>query len=205
MISNGIPDDAFSRVVREDPKRKGLLYAGTETGMYISFDDGKNWQSFQLNLPIVPITDLAVKENDLVVGTQGRSFWILDDLTPLHQLSDKIAKSSSHLYEPRITYRMGGGSRWGGSSSAGENPPNGVMTFFYLKDEIAKDDTITLEYMEINGDVIKTFSNIISVFGSPDLAPISKYNLVKSPLPPPPEARRAPLTDIPVPATAVAT
>ncbi|MBC8344896.1 MAG: glycosyl hydrolase [Candidatus Marinimicrobia bacterium] len=160
MISRGIPDDAFTRVVREDPERKGLLYAGTETGMYISFDDGKNWQSFQLNLPIVPITDLAVKENDLVVGTQGRSFWILDDLTPLHQLTDKIAKSNSHLYQPRVTYRMGGGSRWGGSSSAGANPPNGVMTFYYLKDEISKDDTITLEYIETNGDVIKTFSNI---------------------------------------------
>ena len=159
IISKGIPDDAFTRVVREDPERKGLLYAGTESGMYISFDDGRNWQSFQLNLPIVPITDLAVKENDLVVGTQGRSFWILDDLTPLHQLSDKIAKSNSHLYKPRVTYRMGGGSRWDGSSSTGENPPNGVMTFYYLKDEISKDAEITLDYMEANGNVIKSFSS----------------------------------------------
>jgi len=159
LISKGIPDDAFTRVVREDPERKGLLYAGTETGMYISFDDGKNWQSFQLNLPIVPITDLAVKENDLVVATQGRSFWILDDLTPLHQLSDKIARSASHLYKPRITYRMRGGNRRGGSSSAGANPPNGVMTFYYFKEEMTKDDTITLAYLEANGEVIKSYSN----------------------------------------------
>ena len=93
LISKGIPNDAFTRVVREDPMKKGLLYAGTETGMYVSFNDGRDWQSFQLNLPIVPITDLVVKENDLVVATQGRSFWILDDLTPLHQLINKFAGS----------------------------------------------------------------------------------------------------------------
>lgn len=160
LISKGIPNDAFTRVVREDPGRKGLLYAGTETGMYISFDDGKNWQSFQLNLPIVPITDLAVKENDLVVGTQGRSFWIMDDLTPLHQLSDKIASSKSHLYQPRDTHRLPGGGGWGGPSPTwGANPPNGVMTFYYLDEKLSEDDEFKLEFMEANGDVIKAFTH----------------------------------------------
>ncbi|MDP6339256.1 MAG: glycosyl hydrolase [Candidatus Marinimicrobia bacterium] len=160
MISKGIPNDAFTRVVREDPGRKGLLYAGTETGIYISFDDGKNWQSFQLNLPIVPITDLAVKENDLVVGTQGRSFWIMDDLTPLHQLSDTIASANSHLYRPRDTYRLPGGGGWGGPSPTwGANPPNGVMTFYYFDEEVEKDGEFKLEFMEADGDVIKTFTH----------------------------------------------
>jgi len=86
-ISNGLPDDTFVRVVRQDPKRKGLLYAGTETGVFVSFDDGGHWQSLQLNLPVVPIHDMVVKEDDLVVATHGRSFWILDDLTPLHQIN----------------------------------------------------------------------------------------------------------------------
>ena len=160
LISRGIPEDAFTRVVREDPMRKGLLYAGTETGMYVSFDDGKNWQSFQLNLPIVPITDLVVKENDLVVATQGRSFWILDDLTPLHQLNNKVAGSKSHLYKPRDTYRLNAGGGWGGPSPTwGSNPPNGIMTFYYLNEELDKDSDFKLEFMEADGDVIKTFTN----------------------------------------------
>ena len=160
LISRGIPEGAFTRVVREDPMKKGLLYAGTETGMYVSFDDGKNWQSFQLNLPIVPITDLVVKENDLVVATQGRSFWILDDLTPLHQLNNKIAGSKSHLYKPRDTYRLNAGGGWGGPSpTSGANPPNGVMTFYYLNEELDKDSDFKLEFMEADGDVIKTFTN----------------------------------------------
>jgi photosystem II stability/assembly factor-like uncharacterized protein len=160
LISRGIPEDAFTRVIREDPMKKGLLYAGTETGMYVSFDDGKNWQSFQLNLPIVPVTDLVVKENDLVVATQGRSFWILDDLTPLHQLTNKVAGSTSHMYKPRDTYRLPGGGGWGGPSPTwGANPPNGVMAFYYLKEALGKDDEFKLEFMESDGDVIKTFSN----------------------------------------------
>ena len=160
LISRGIPEDAFTRVIREDPMKKGLLYAGTETGMYVSFDDGKNWQSFQLNLPIVPVTDLVVKENDLVVATQGRSFWILDDLTPLHQLTNKVAGSTSHMFKPRDTYRLPGGAGWGGPSPTwGANPPNGVMAFYYLKEALGKDDKFKLEFMESDGDVIKTFSN----------------------------------------------
>ncbi len=98
MIGNGIADDAFVRSVREDPKRKGLLYAGTETGVYVSFDDGEGWQSLQLNLPVVPVTDLAVKEDDPVAATQGRAFWILDDLTPLHQLTPEVASSRAILF-----------------------------------------------------------------------------------------------------------
>src|SRR5262249_17640367 len=110
-ITDGIPDGAFTRVIRSDPDRKGLLYAGTETGIYVSFDDGAQWQSLQRNLPVVPIHDLAVKNRDLVAATHGRSFWILDDLTPLHQLSDTSADESVQLFAPRQTTRFRGGLR----------------------------------------------------------------------------------------------
>jgi len=110
-IVSGIAETAFTRVIREDPHKRGLLYAGTETGMYVSFNDGEQWQSFQLNLPVVPITDLALHkgEKDLVVATQGRSFWILDDLAVLHQMTDAISQSDVHVFQPEDTYRMGGG------------------------------------------------------------------------------------------------
>jgi photosystem II stability/assembly factor-like uncharacterized protein len=155
QINKGIPDGAFTRVVREDPKRKGLLYAGSETGMYVSFDDGANWQTLQLNLPIVPITDLIVKENDLVAATQGRSFWILDDLTPLHQLSDKVTAATAHLFIPRPAYRFGGGSS--SIPNIGQNPPSGVVIYYYLKSK--PEDDIRLEILEAKGDTIKTFSS----------------------------------------------
>jgi photosystem II stability/assembly factor-like uncharacterized protein len=155
LLTNGIPGDAFVRVVREDPQRKGLLYAGTETGVYVSFDDGTNWQTLQLNLPVVPITDLVVKENDLVVATQGRSFWILDDLTPLHQMLDQVAASSVHLFKPRTTYRMRGGSS--SLPNIGHNPPNGVMVHYYLKTKPEGD--IKLEFLDVKGDTIRTFSS----------------------------------------------
>ena len=102
---NGIPENHFIRVVREDPVRKGLLYAGTEYGIYISFDEGRQWQRFQRNLPITPITDLAIKDNDLVVATQGRSFWILDDLSPLRTVTEELVKKPVHLFEPADAYR----------------------------------------------------------------------------------------------------
>jgi photosystem II stability/assembly factor-like uncharacterized protein len=106
LITTGIPADDFTRVIRADPKRKGLLYAGTETGMYISFDDGSSWGPLQLNLPKVPIYDMKIKNDDLIVATHGRSFWILDDLSPLHQYEPKIAESKLHLFEPRETVRV---------------------------------------------------------------------------------------------------
>lgn len=155
-ITGGIDNSHFTRVVRADPKRKGLLYAGTESGMYVSFDDGANWKSFQLNLPIVPITDLAIKDDNLIAATQGRSFWLIDDLTPLHQLNNEIAGSSYHIYQPKDAYRMDGRS-WGSSKTSGTNHPGGAMIHFYLKDT-ATVDTVSLEIMENNGDLIRKFS-----------------------------------------------
>lgn len=157
LITNGIPNEHFTRVVREDPKRKGLLYAGTETGMYISFDDGQNWQSFQLNLPIVPITDLTIKEDNLVVATQGRSVWILDDLTVLHQLNPALKSASNILYQPKDAYRTKGRAARTPSKTAGQNHPNGVVTHFYLKD-YNKKDTVALTYTNIAGDTLANYS-----------------------------------------------
>ncbi len=105
-ITAGLPADDFIRVVRADPGRAGLLYAGSETGLYVSFDDGKRWQRWEGSLPVTPVYDLAVKDTDLVAATHGRSFWILDDLTPLHQLRDKLAKQGGHLFAPRPAYRI---------------------------------------------------------------------------------------------------
>ena len=155
-ITNGINSEHFTRVVREDPKRKGLLYAGTETGMYVSFNDGKNWKPFQLNLPIVPITDLTIKDNNLIVATQGRSVWIIDDLTVMHQLFD-VNQNDNILFKPKDTYRMRGGSRKG-SKTSGTNHPNGVMTYFNLKD-YNKDDEVILTYFDTKGDTIQSYSS----------------------------------------------
>ena len=153
-ITKGIPEEHFTRVVRQDPNKKGILYAGTETGMYISFDDGANWQAFQLNLPIVPITDLAVKDNNLIVATQGRSLWIIDDLTVLHQQAKAKGKETI-LYKPKDSYRMSGSSKKG-SLTDGTNHPNGVMTYFYIKDTLNK--KVKLSYLTAKGDSIKTFT-----------------------------------------------
>ncbi|WP_375579076.1 hypothetical protein ABWH96_18990 [Marivirga tractuosa] len=154
-IVNGIQNDHFTRVVRADPERKGLLYAGTETEMYVSFDDGASWKNFQLNLPIVPITDLTIKDNHLIAATQGRGFWLIDDLTVLHQLSDVVTQNDHYLFQPKKTYRIGGRSVE--SKTAGENMPSGVITYFHLKDT-ASADTVKIHYKEKSGKVIATFS-----------------------------------------------
>lgn len=155
-ITNGIHEEHFTRVVREDPNHKGLLYAGTETGMYVSFNDGKDWQPFQLNLPIVPITDLAIKDNNLIVATQGRSLWILDDLSLLHQLYN-TKPNTNMLFKSKPTYRMDGGGR-SGSKTAGTNHPSGVMTYYNLEN-IKDEDSISLTYFDKKGDTIQSFSN----------------------------------------------
>jgi photosystem II stability/assembly factor-like uncharacterized protein len=154
---NGIPSNHFVRVVREDPDRKGLLYAGTEFGMYVSFDDGKTWQSLQLNLPVTPITDMQVKDGDLVVATQGRSFWILDDLTPLQQLTPEVAAAKAHLFTPREAYRMGRSGFSRERSGIGENPPNGAVIHYYFEE--APEEEVTLEILDEAGDVVRSFSS----------------------------------------------
>lgn len=156
-ITNGIEDEHFTRVVREDPKRKGLLYAGTETGMYISFNDGANWEKFQLNLPIVPITDLTIKDDNLIVATQGRSVWVIDDLTVLHQLDNAKKSADVILYKPRDSYRTKGRAATRPSKTEGENLANGVITHFYLKD-FSEKDSIALTYTKMNGDTLATYS-----------------------------------------------
>ena len=155
---NGIPADDFVRVVREDPERKGLLYAGTEFAMYISFDDGAHWQPFQLNLPLTPVTDLRIHRNDLVVSTQGRSMWILDDLTPLRQLSAQVASAPAYLFKPRDTYRMqmAGRSR-NEASRAGANPPRGALIFYTFAQAPAGE--VTLEILDGQGTVVRSFSS----------------------------------------------
>ena len=155
-ITNGIPSDNFTRVVRADPSRKGLLYAGTESGMFISFDDGASWKPFQQNLPIVPITDLAIKNKNLIAATQGRSFWIIDDLTPLHQLQEEIMSKPVHVFEPMDSYRMDGGSR-GPSKTAGTNHPGGVTVNFFIKDTTAV-DTVRLEFRNNRNELISAYS-----------------------------------------------
>lgn len=157
LITNGIDKEHFTRALRADPKRKGLLYAGTETGMYISFDDGANWQSFQLNLPIVPITDLVVKNDNLIAATQGRSLYLIDDLTVFHQLTDEVAKKDAHLYKPMPSYRMPGRQQKN-LKKAGTNHPGGVMIHYYLKNKPDDKTEIKLALLEKDGALIKEYS-----------------------------------------------
>ena len=162
-IDSGIPAGAFTRVVREDPVRPGLLYAGTETGLYVSFDDGASWQPLQLNLPVVPITDLAVKNGDLVVATQGRSFWILDDLDSLRGWNREIAGEPVHLFPPRPAVRIQIESVEEGdgppqNAAAGKNMPNGVLIDYWLRDKPAEKSKIGIEILA-NGKVIRKFDN----------------------------------------------
>ncbi len=155
--TNGIPEDHFVRVVREDPDRRGLLYAGTEFGLFVSFDDGANWQPLQQNLPVTPVTDIAVTRQDLVVATQGRSFWILDDLTPLHQLNDDLVNSQMRLLEPRTAYRFGGGSSFGGGGAAGQNPPSGPVIHYWFAEQ--PEGEVTLEILDLEGNVLRSLSS----------------------------------------------
>ena len=157
LVSNGIAEDTFVRAVRQDRVRKDLLYAATETGVYVSFDDGDHWQSLQHNLPVVPVTDLTVKDNDLVISTQGRSFWILDDISPLQQLTAEVAASKVHLFKPRAAYRFGGEGRGEGAPrNLGENPPGGVVVYYSLA---AAGQKVSLEFQDADGAAIESFTN----------------------------------------------
>ncbi len=157
-ITNGIPENAFTRVIREDPNRRGLLYSGTETGLYVSFNDGESWQSLQLNLPIVPITDLIVHkgEKDLIAATQGRAFWVLDDLPVLHQMTDAANAAGAFLFKPEDSYRFqGSNATLPPTATIGQNPANGAVVYYYLKDKPASQ--ITLEFLDSRGQSIRKF------------------------------------------------
>jgi photosystem II stability/assembly factor-like uncharacterized protein len=189
-ITNGLPASEFTRVVREDPGRRGLLYCGTETGAWVSLDDGGAWQRLRGNLPVAPIHDLIVKDTDLVVATHGRSFWILDDLTPLHQMTETVVDAEVHLFAPRptvrwrayrghgmkpgpgreVAYRMAGsvgyayrqvesptGEKTERPLDAGENPPNGVVVHYWLKEAPAGD--LTLTFLDGDGREIRSFTS----------------------------------------------
>lgn len=152
---NGIPARHFVRVVREDPDRKGLLYAGTEYGLYVSLDDGRAWQRFQLNLPVTPITDLKIRDRDLAVATMGRSFWILDDLTPLHARAQGGLGTEARLIPPRPAVRMAGSSS--DRPGHGRNPPNGAVLDYTVPAGVK--DEVRLELRDASGTLLRTVSS----------------------------------------------
>jgi photosystem II stability/assembly factor-like uncharacterized protein len=160
-ITNGIPPGGASNVIREDIARKGLLFAGTEGSVHVSFDDGDNWQPLQLNLPHTSMRDLAIHGDDLVVGTHGRSFWILDDITPLRQMSADVAKAAAIFYQPQEAIRF----RWNRNTDtplppdtpAGKNPPDGAIFDYYLAEGSSK--PVTLEILDVDNHLVRRFSS----------------------------------------------
>ena len=156
LITNGIPSMAFTRCLRADNVRSGLLYCGTEYGMYISYDDGANWKSFQLNLPKTPITDLTIKENDLIVATQGRALWVLDDLTPLQQMNSSITQNKLFVFDISSSYTYNGYQNLKATNS-GINPPNGVVINYYVK-QITDTTLVTITIKDKNKKTITSFS-----------------------------------------------
>jgi len=159
-IVNGIPKGVYVHAVRVDPKRKGLLYAGTERGVYVSFDDGANWQPLQLNLPMAPVNDLIVKNNDLAVATHGRSFWILDDLSPLRQWNDSTKGDDVHLFAPADANHTSFPESFFGGGNAGQNPPSGTVIYYYLKTEIKKPEEKKEDKKEEKADTTTAASQI---------------------------------------------
>ncbi|HLW60798.1 MAG TPA: glycosyl hydrolase [bacterium] len=183
VIVGGIPDDLVTRAIREDPARRGLLYAGTERGVYFTLDDGAHWHPLQNNLPVVPVHDLVVKDDDLVAATHGRSFWILDDVSPLRQLTDEVARADLHLFRPRaatrlnghpLSFRKGGARvyrRAGGLGvtaqetadgsgvllDAGQNPPGGVVVHYYFSEKPAQE--VKLAFLDAGGRALREFSS----------------------------------------------
>ncbi len=175
--TSGIPDDENVNSVRVDPKRKGLLFAGTERAVYVSFDDGDHWQSLRLNMPATSVRDLTIKDNDLAVGTHGRGFWILDDITPLRQLDVKVVGSSAFLFAPELAYRV----RWDTNTDtplppdepAGQNPPDGVIFNYYLKSAAA--GPVTLEILDTAGNLVRRYSSADPVSPPDPELPIPAY------------------------------
>jgi photosystem II stability/assembly factor-like uncharacterized protein len=157
-INNGVNTDDFIKVIREDKKLKGLLYAGSERGIYISYNSGDTWNKFQLNLPVVPVTDLIIRDNDLVVSTAGRSFWILDDLSAFQQSANIVSFTQPKIFTPKPTYRYSGGGGLFADPYSGANPLNGVILDYYLPEK-ADTAAIKLEIINNKGEVIRSYTN----------------------------------------------
>ena len=160
LIVAGIPENAYVRAVREDPVRKGLLFAGTERGVYASFDDGAHWQSLQLNLPLSPIHDLLVHGDNLVAATHGRSFWILDDITPLRQLTPQAASASAILYKPAPAVRLHYPDFIDRRGPVGENPPKGAVIDYYLATKAGEKQEVTLDILDTQGRLVRHLSSV---------------------------------------------
>ncbi len=158
-LTNGIGPKAFVRVVREDPNRKGLLFAGTERGIYVSFDDGQQWSQFKLNFPMTPVTDLKIHHNDLLASTSGRAFWILDDITPLQELTKQTADADIYLYQPREVTKAGNAYDLP-ATTIGKSAYKGALIRYQLKEVDEKDSTeLKIEIADAEGKVIRTFSS----------------------------------------------
>jgi photosystem II stability/assembly factor-like uncharacterized protein len=159
-ITRGIPDGGAVNAVREDTRRRGLLFAGTERAIYVSFDDGDEWQPLRLNMPATSIRDLVIKDDDLVVGTHGRSFWILDDITPLRQVGTRVAASAVHLYRPQDAWRvranMNTDTPLPADEPAGENPPDGAIINYWLGAPVA---SVLVEVLDEGGGVVRRYSS----------------------------------------------
>lgn len=169
-IVTGLPDDPIN-AVREDPTTKGLLFAGSERAVYVSFDDGGHWQTLRLNMPATSIRDLVIKDDDIVVGTHGRSFWILDNITPLRQLTGQLINQQAILYKPQTTYRV----RWNMNTDtplpqeepAGQNPPDGAMIDYWLKEKIT--GKVKLEITDAKGKTVRSFSSEDKPYPIPEI------------------------------------
>ncbi|MFL6537922.1 MAG: WD40/YVTN/BNR-like repeat-containing protein, partial [Chthoniobacterales bacterium] len=156
-IVTGLPEGAVVHAVREDPRKRGLLYAGTELGAFVSFDDGGHWQPLQLNLPASPIHDLVVKDDDLVAATHGRSFWVLDNLTPLRQVNAQLAGGDATLYQPQVALNLNYPTEFDKRQPVGDNPPPGAMIDYYFK--AAPKDEVTLDILDAQGKLVRHLSN----------------------------------------------
>ena len=176
LLTTGLPANVYNRCVREDPTHKGILYAGMETGILVSFNDGASWHSLQLNLPNTPVHDIQVqpREHDLVIATHGRSFWILDDITTLYQLQDTVFSRTARLFKPRPTYRFPGSVDEAAPDTEqprdGQNLPNGVVLRYYLKAK--PDKEVQLQFFTESGDSIITYSSIKNNKGK--MVPVKK-------------------------------
>jgi photosystem II stability/assembly factor-like uncharacterized protein len=154
-IANGIKDGEFTRVIREDPVRRGLLFAGTERGVWVSFDDGAHWQTLQKNLPRVPVHDLTIKDGDLIAATHGRGFWLIDNIQPLREVTPAILAKSAHLFKPVDAYRTQWGGGFGGDGGA-SNPPSGATIYYTLKQP---NQVVTLDFLDAQGKVIQHYTS----------------------------------------------